>query len=75
MAQQRVDAEEVGSENAVGLGGEELAPGGADAARGGIDAGPFENRPHRTGPDLEAQSRGCTFLVAQLRTLLYSINQ
>jgi len=39
VTQQGVDAEEVGGENALCWGGEELSPGGAAAARCGIDAG------------------------------------
>lgn len=32
-----------------------LPPAGPVAARSKVDAGPLENRPHRTGPDLVAQ--------------------
>jgi hypothetical protein len=39
LEQQGVDVEEVGGENAVCLGGEELSAGGAAAARRGVDAG------------------------------------
>ncbi len=53
--QQRVDAEEVGGENAPGLSAQELPPAGPVAARGGIDAGPLENRLHGTGRDLVAK--------------------
>ncbi len=38
VQQQGVDAEEVGGEDAVCLGSQELAPGGAAAAWGGVDA-------------------------------------
>jgi hypothetical protein len=41
VKQERVDAEEVRGENAVGLGGQELSPGGAAAAGRGVDAGSF----------------------------------
>jgi len=41
VEQQGVDAEEVRGENAVGLGGQELSPGGAAAAGRGVDAGSF----------------------------------
>ncbi len=49
VQQHRVDAEEVGGEDAVGLGGEELPPGGAATARRGIDAGSLQDHPHRAG--------------------------
>lgn len=38
LEQQGVDAEEVGGENAVCLGGQELSPGGVAAAGRGVDA-------------------------------------
>jgi hypothetical protein len=41
VQQQGVDAEEVRGENAVGLGGQELSPGGTAAAGRGVDAGSF----------------------------------
>jgi hypothetical protein len=46
LTQHRVDAEKVGGKNAVCLCGQELSPGGAIAARCGVDAGLFQNRPH-----------------------------
>jgi hypothetical protein len=39
LQQQRLDAEEVGGENAPGLRPQELPPAGPVAARSGIDAG------------------------------------
>jgi hypothetical protein len=47
LAQQRVDAEKVGGENSLCLGGQELSPGRAIAARCGVDAGSLEDRPDR----------------------------
>ena len=47
VPQQRIDAKEVRGENAVCLGAQELPPAGPVAARGGIQAGSLQNRPHR----------------------------
>jgi hypothetical protein len=47
LAQQRIDAEDVGRENALCLDGQELSSGEAIAARRGVDAGLLEDRPHR----------------------------
>jgi hypothetical protein len=55
LQQQGLDAEEIGGENAAGLYPQELSPAGPVAARGGSDAGSFENRPHGTGHDQVAQ--------------------
>jgi hypothetical protein len=56
VTQQSVDAEEVGGKNALGLGGQELTPGEAAAARCGVDAGSLQDRPHRAGRKLVAES-------------------
>lgn len=53
--QQRVDAEEIGGENASGLHPQELPPAGPVAARSGIDASSLENRPHGTCRNLVAK--------------------
>ena len=55
LEQQGVDTEEVRGENAPGLHPQELPPAGPVAARGGIDAGSFETRPHGTGCYLVAE--------------------
>jgi hypothetical protein len=55
VKQQGVDAKEVGGEDAVGLGGQELSPGGAAAARGRVDAGSLEDQPHGAGCRLVAE--------------------
>jgi hypothetical protein len=49
LAQQRVDAEKVGGDNALCLGSQELSPGRAIAARCGVDAGSLEDRPDGAG--------------------------
>jgi hypothetical protein len=49
VEQQCNDAEEVGGENAVGLGGQELSPAGAVAARCWIHVGSLQDQPHRAG--------------------------
>ena len=55
VQQHRVDAEEVGGEDAVCLGGEDLSPGGAAAARCGVDAGSLQDRAHGAGRKLVAE--------------------
>ena len=55
LKQQCVDAEEVGGENPVGLGGQKASPGGAAAARSGVDAGSLQDQPHRAGRKLIAE--------------------
>jgi hypothetical protein len=56
VPQQRVDAKEVRGENAVCLGAQEFSPARPFAARGGIDTGPLQNRPHRAGRKPVAQA-------------------
>jgi hypothetical protein len=62
LAQQRIDAEKVGGENALCLDGQELSPGGAIAARCGVDAGSLENRPHRARRNRVAQPNKFTLM-------------
>jgi hypothetical protein len=42
-----VDVGDVDGEDGVGLGGEELSPGGSGALWGGVDAGGLKDLPHR----------------------------
>ena len=42
-----VDVGEVDGEDGLGLGGEELSPGGSGAWWGGVDAGGLKDLPHR----------------------------
>jgi hypothetical protein len=55
VEQQRVNAEEIGGENPVGLPAKKLPPAGPVAARSGIDVGLLENRPYGTCRTLIAQ--------------------
>ncbi|MGH3435459.1 MAG: hypothetical protein ACRDRN_03225 [Sciscionella sp.] len=55
VKQQGVDVEEVGGQDAVGLGGKELSPGGPAAARCGIDTGSLEDQPHGAGRKVVAE--------------------
>ena len=55
VEQQRVNAEEIGGENPVGLPAKKLPPAGPVAARSGIDVGLLENRPYGTCRKLIAQ--------------------
>jgi hypothetical protein len=50
VKQQGVDAEEVGGEDAEGLGGKELSPGGSAAARCRVDVGSLRAAPWGLGP-------------------------
>ena len=60
LPQQRVDAKEVCGENAVCLGAQELSPAGPVAARCGIQAGSFQDRPHRARRKPVAQASKLT---------------
>lgn len=51
-----VQVQEVGGEDAVGLGGEELAPGLAGALRCGVDAGGVQDLPDRGWRDRVAEA-------------------
>jgi hypothetical protein len=53
--QHGVHMDEVGRENALGLGGQELLPGRARAARRGIDPGGMQDLPDRRGSDRVAE--------------------
>jgi hypothetical protein len=46
LKQQGVDADQVGGEDAVCWGGQELSPGGIVAAGRGVDAGSRKDQPH-----------------------------
>jgi hypothetical protein len=63
VEQQRVNAEEIGGENTVGLPAKKLPPVGSVAPRSGIDAGLLENRPHRTCRNLIAKPGQFTVTV------------
>jgi hypothetical protein len=51
--QHGVHMDEAGRENAVGLGGQELLPGRARAARRGIDPGVYRSKIRCVGCDLQ----------------------
>jgi hypothetical protein len=53
--QHGVHVDEVGREDAAGLGGQELLPGRARAARRGIDPGGVQDLPHSGGSDRVAE--------------------
>jgi hypothetical protein len=55
LEQQCIDTEEICGKNAPGLYPQELPPAWPVAARSGIDAGSFENRPHGTSRNLVAK--------------------
>ena len=63
VEQQRINAEEIGGENPVGLPAKKLPPAGPVAARSGIDAGLLENRPYGTCRTLIAQPGQFTVTV------------
>jgi len=52
VGKERVNADEVGGENAACLGGQAPLPGGAAAASSGVDAGLLEDRPYHAGRKL-----------------------
>jgi hypothetical protein len=56
VQQHRVDTEEVRGENAVCLGAQEFSPARPVAARCRVDAGSFQDQPHRAGRKLVAQA-------------------
>ncbi|WP_158847904.1 hypothetical protein [Saccharothrix deserti] len=56
LADQGVDVEEVRRDDALGLGGGELAPGRAAAAWGRVDACRAQDLPDRRGGDPVAES-------------------
>jgi hypothetical protein len=70
--QQRLDAEEVGGENAAGLPAQELPPAGPVAAKGGINAGSLQDRPHGTRRDLVAKPGEFAVDAPSMTTLLPS---
>jgi hypothetical protein len=55
-AEHRIDVEKSSGDNAGGLGGEELLPGGARRARCGAKPSSGKDHPYRGGRDLVAQS-------------------
>jgi hypothetical protein len=55
-AERGVEVEEVRRDDALGLGGEELAPGGAGPAGRGADAGGVEDLPYGAGGDRMAEA-------------------
>jgi hypothetical protein len=54
-AQRGVDGEEIGGDDPVGLGGQELSPGRAGSARCWVDAGGVRDVPDGGGADAVAE--------------------